>query len=114
MNNFFFIFRPYLNFLKKLTFLQLSRALTLLGPIPKACHSYGANITLTECNLTEPKTNMKSKIFKKMLFIRIRYAGNPENLNEDQLCINFPFLRNNPKFFSIKMQHLRSITEKDV
>ncbi len=38
--------------------------------------------------------------------------GHDHLLHSDQLCLNFPFLRNNPKLYSLTMQHLWSLTEK--
>ncbi len=47
--------------------------------------------------------------------------GNDKNLktlvnisNIDQLCFIFQFLRQQPKLYSITMEHLRCITEKNV
>ncbi len=35
------------------------------------------------------------------------------SIHYDKLCFNFPFLHNYPKLYSITMQHLRSLTEKN-
>ncbi len=37
-----------------------------------------------------------------------------EHYEQDQLILDFPFLRNYPNLYSIIMKHLRSLTTKNV
>ncbi len=49
------------------------------------------------------------------LHINNHYQGaNDLKLFVGQLCLDFPFLRNHPNLYSITMQNLQSITEKNI